>query len=349
MTLPSRKPPAKRAFTGLAGSPLAVIEEPDKAEDVVDEDADLLLVENENALEKEFKARFGEFDEIDGDAEYEPGEFPDGKTKLKGPPPEKDWGPTEGRLERLYAEYVDFPTQENERRFLKEVEVYARYITRGEGGAYSAILTDTETEQYPQTDTSMLAMMKVWLTTTAPPSVRSKKPYDPTKSSIETWVHRIAMSVHNSRVRHIVKHPETDQLLEWKDYNADKSTRRSGGNTGAGPDSAIDDAHNDEADGGGHGAAPVPGQRDFRNGGQDPFDVLIPGRPGREKALDEWRARLDLLVLFLPSRDQRIVQMLREGKKPLEIGKAFKMNAKWASNQIDRIKKELREQANRKS
>jgi hypothetical protein len=47
--LPPRKPPAKRAFTGLVGSPLAVIEEP---ETVVDEpDEAIAVVEPENAPE----------------------------------------------------------------------------------------------------------------------------------------------------------------------------------------------------------------------------------------------------------------------------------------------------------
>src|ERR1700689_2130753 len=86
-------------------------------------------------------------------AEIEREAFPKGdsnRSLLKGPKRE-DLGPERGRLNRLYAAYVNDKSADNLNRLLVEVELYARRVTLGQGGKYAQYLNQSATDQYPQT------------------------------------------------------------------------------------------------------------------------------------------------------------------------------------------------------
>jgi RNA polymerase sigma factor (sigma-70 family) len=60
----------------------------------------------------------------------------------------------------------------------------------------------------------------------------------------------------------------------------------------------------------------------------------------------ETRAQiLDQLIENLSSQDTIILHLFRCGRKPAQIGEFYKRNAKWASNQLARIKKRLQKEA----
>ena len=131
------------------------------------------------------------------------------------------------------------------------------------------------------------------------------------KSKFSVWVFRIAQNDVKDAIRSIIHRSECE-FHDWRN-NSD-------------PDDFIGVSDGDRDIGHSHGRTPVP---EIHR--PDPEDVRI--------------AELDGMLAGLPGQDQEIITMFREGSTPAEIGKAFRKNAKWASNQLNRIKKLLKKQA----
>jgi RNA polymerase sigma factor (sigma-70 family) len=258
-------------------------------------------------------------------AEVEREAFPKGdsnRSLLKGPPRE-NLGPERGRLNRLYAVYASDKSAENLNRLLVEVELYARRVTLGKGGKYARYLNYSATTAHPQTVLSMAAVTKVW---------RKLDGFDG-RSKFSTWVFRIATNVVKDAERQIHNRHEID-FLDWKTYGEDESVSRSGPG-GHAPDVFDGD------DGGGHGWQPLPNFKAYT----EPT-LPISSLTTREQP-DGLVSQLDELVQGLSVQDRQIVGLFRRGFKPADIGLEFNQNAKWASNNLARIKEILRTQAMR--
>jgi hypothetical protein len=82
-----------------------------------------------------------------------------GGTLLEGPDL-SGLGPEKGGLDRLYAQYVDAPTEENSRILLGEVERYGRRITIGKGGGLAKYVSQSVTD-YASTDVSLKVAVNI--------------------------------------------------------------------------------------------------------------------------------------------------------------------------------------------
>jgi RNA polymerase sigma factor (sigma-70 family) len=132
------------------------------------------------------------------------------------------------------------------------------------------------------------------------------------KSKFSVWVYRIAKNTVLDAVRQIQRRGEVE-LLEWKGYGGEYAGFR--GASGKSADAGFN----------------------IRGGSKLPL--------GRFCAPDERKVRLSWMIANLPEKDQHIIYLVQEGYKPSEIGEEFGKNAKWASNQLTRIKNLLKKRA----
>jgi len=238
------------------------------------------------------------------------------KSLLSGPK-SNNLGPEKGRLDRLYAAYVAAPTADNLNALLGEVERFARHVTLGKGGAFAKRLAFSVTEQYSATEISSETMLKVW----------RKLPEFKGDSKFSVWVFQIARNTLKDKCREIVNRHETE-ILNWKKYETGKPViRRKDGTL------IVGDGTRRAASG-----SSANGSFEIKGGSK----TSLPRPLEKEDARLE---RLDLLVSALDARDKEIINLVRDGYTPAEIGKAFGKNSKWASNNIDRIKKTLKQSA----
>jgi len=248
------------------------------------------------------------FNEVDKEIPKEPR----GGTALDGPNTAVR-GPERGRLNRLHAEYVASPTENNLSALLAEVEIYARRVTVGRGRSY---LHQSVTVQYPATEISSEAMTKVW----------RKLPEFKGDCKFATWVFRIAQNTRKDKSREDANRRESD-WSEWKDYD-DQDART---NNGVGKCS-----HSEPSD-------PNSGE-----GRCDSYNEQLPsGEPPRSAT--PRLAQLDRLIDELSDGDRDIMHYFLSGYSPREIGDVYNRDAKWVSNSLARIKNQLKLAAEAKS
>jgi RNA polymerase sigma factor (sigma-70 family) len=234
------------------------------------------------------------------------------KSLLDGP--KTNLGPEKGRLNRLYAQFVAAQNDVDAKDcLLAEVERYARRVTLGKGGTYAKYLNHSVCDQYPQTEISTNTAIKVWRKLIAPEGTKGK--FDG-RSAFSSWVYDIAQNVVKDAVRQIRSRKE-DELLGWKGYGEYAGSRGARSESTNG-EFAI------------NSGSKTPSPRIYK--AADPIVALT--------------VRLDKMVLLLSDRDQKIIRLFRQGHTPAEIGKTYGKNAKYASNQLERIKKVLKDLAN---
>jgi len=242
------------------------------------------------------------------------------KSLLDGPDT-SDLGPEKGRLDRLHAQYKgdpsNDPSNENLNMLLVEVERYARRVTLGKSGKLKQWLNQSQTYQYPMTETSTTTAMLVW---------KNLDKFNG-QSKFSSWVYRIAHNTRKDIVEGVFKRGEVG-LLEWKDYQSSYH--------------------------GCHGAASESenGEYETRGGTKTTLTPPPPSIPSlpvsslqpKDRGVDEaTRLRLGELAGALSGQDAKILDLFLEGYTPIEIAKKMGgRNAKWASNQLEGIKKTLR-------
>jgi RNA polymerase sigma factor (sigma-70 family) len=218
-------------------------------------------------------------------------------------------------LNQLYAQYLVSPNDEDTlARLLVDVENYARRVTALEAGKKAQFLNQTVTDKHPETEISVAAMAKVHV---------SLDKFNH-QSKFSTWVYSIVKNLVIDAVRQIDRRKEVD-LFEWRANDAPYAGTK-GAAEGTSPDGVSDPEDESGDDGGGHAAAPILLQEYF-NQNEDGIN-----------------ANLDFEKVFrkLSKRDQRMVELFRDGYKPADIGKEFGYDAKWASNQLTRLKELLK-------
>lgn len=132
------------------------------------------------------------------------------------------------------------------------------------------------------------------------------------RSKFSVWVFRIARNVVKDTCRQIRNRGEVD-LLEWRDYDGDYAGSRAASASSADGEFVVTARQK----------SPLPSS----------------GAP------DERKVKLYWLVLGLSEQDQHIIYLVQEGYKPAEIGEEFGKSAKWASNNLNRLKKLLKKRA----
>jgi RNA polymerase sigma factor (sigma-70 family) len=232
------------------------------------------------------------------------------RSLLKKQKPRPEDGPERGRLNRFYAAYANDKSDENLNQLLGEVELYARRNTLGKGD-HPQYLSQSATTAYPHTEVSIRVAENVW----------QKLGTFKGDSKFSSWVFRIAKNVVKDADRQIYRRCEVE-LLDWKNYGEDESASRSG--PGGQAPYVFDSS--DDGDGGGHGWQPLVDH--YRR--DDPSDALS--------------QEFNRLLQGLTDEDQKIIKMFRDGYRPADIGKTFGKNAKWVSNNLERIKATLRQQ-----
>jgi len=133
------------------------------------------------------------------------------------------------------------------------------------------------------------------------------------RSEFKTWVFRIARNVEKDEWR-AVKSRREAELLEWKDYD-------------------------DECSGCYQGASGEPADSNFNISGGHRLSLPTGLAP------DQRMVKLEPLIEMLKPEDKRLIQLVIDGYTPRELAEKFRKNAKWASNQLNRIKKELKKMA----
>jgi len=246
------------------------------------------------------------FEEVEKEVEKEPR----GGTLLQGPDT-NGLGPEKGRLDRLYSQYASNKNENNLTLLLAEVERYARRVTTGRGGAFANYLSQSPTTQYSVSEISSEVTTKVWL--------NLKNFHGNSKFSV--WVFRIARNTVKDMSAAIISRGEVE-FHEWKNYAATSDDIRVG----------RGQAH--------RGASYGSANDEFEITGGD--EVLLPSgnAPSRAKTHD-----LKDLVDQLKPDDRKIIHLSLDGYTPRELGERFEKNAKWASNQLNRIKKQLKKLA----
>ena len=197
---------------------------------------------------------------------------------------------------------------------LADVENYARRVTALEAGRKARFLNQSVKDKHPQTDVSQRVMLNVFLNL-------AKFKND---SKFSTWVYQIVKNAVIDAVRQIDRRNEVD-LLEWRANDAPYAGSK-GSAEGTSHDGVSDPEDETGNDGGGHAAAPILSQEYF-NQNEDGIN-----------------ANLDFEKAFrkLSKRDRRMIELFRDGYKPADIGKEFGHDAKWASNQLTRLKELLK-------
>jgi RNA polymerase sigma factor (sigma-70 family) len=222
-------------------------------------------------------------------------------------------GPEKGRLNRLHAEFVASPTTENLNLLLAEVEIYARRITLRKGGAFSKYLHQSATNQYSVSEVSSEVVIKIW----------QNLPKFDGRSKFSGWVFRIARNVVKDKCRAIINRRER-MHFDWKGYEHLKH---------------VDDYLV------GRGRASRAASGKSANGeleivSRSKTSLPCGGAP------DERVVKLEKLIEGLSPQDKELVELvLHSNYTPRELGDKFGRNAKWASNQLNRIKKTLKKLA----
>jgi RNA polymerase sigma factor (sigma-70 family) len=209
----------------------------------------------------------------------------------------------------MYAEYAADPTEANLNALLTEVELYARRITLGRGGKLNQFLHQSATFQYPQTEISQAATIKV----------SRKLPHFGAKSKFSSWVYRITQNALLDKIREIKNRPEVDFISnDHIDYRK----------------------HHPDNYGGRRAASGKSTDSDFevQEGRSTPLGSY-------NLAPDERKVWLEQVFKTLPATDRAIIHMFKQNLKPREIGAQFRKDAKWASNQLCRIKNDLKKLA----
>jgi len=242
------------------------------------------------------------------------------KSLLDGPDT-SNLGPRNGRLDRLHAQYKGDSSDQNLNMLLVEVERYARHVASREGGKLNQWLNQSPTNQYQMTEASTKTAMRVW---------QNLGKFNG-QSKFSVWVHIIARNTVKDIVRGVIKRGEMG-LLEWKDYQSSYH-----GSRGAAAES-VDGNYETKGDAKTPLAPPLPSTPSL------PVSSLQP----KDRGVDEVNLlRLGELAGALSGQDAKILGLFLEGYTPIEMGKKFGgRNAKWASNQLGRIKKNLKRLAN---
>lgn len=253
-----------------------------------------------------------EEEKIFQDVEKEIPKEPRGGTALKGSNT-SGLGPEKGRVNRLHGEYVASPTPDNLNLLLAEVEIYARRVTVGKGRIY---LHQSVTKQYAASEISSEVMIKVW---------RNLSKFDG-RSKFSSWVFRVAQNVLKDKCRTISNRRESS-FLEWKDYG--KSDEPPYDKNGLGP---------------GRCSRTVPGEStDADYNVSEGYSVEL---EDDLRAPDERKDKLEKLLELLSPQDKELIDLVvDESYTPRELGEKFGKNAKWASNALNRIKKQLKKLA----
>jgi RNA polymerase sigma factor (sigma-70 family) len=238
------------------------------------------------------------------------------KSELDGPDT-SDLGPEKGRLDRLHEQYKGDPSDLNLKMLLVEVERYARHVASLEGGKLKRWLNQSPTYQYPMTDTSTTTMIKVW---------RHLDTFNG-QSKFSSWVYSIARNNVKDIVKGVIKRGERD-LLGGKDYQGSYHGSRA---------AAAKSEDGSYETGGGAKTRLGPPPPSIPS---PPVSSLQPKDRGVD---DATLLRLSEVAAALSGRDEKILRLFLDGYTPIEIGKKMGgRNPKWASNQLDRIKKALR-------
>ena len=213
------------------------------------------------------------------------------------------------KLNQVYQEYLGAPNQDNLDRLLIDVENYARRITTKVCLGFG----NFEISEYFAQTVKDEAMLHVW---------RGLGGFKG-KSKFSSWVYEIIQNIVFTRLNYVSRRKDINlKILDWKDYTAPIVGVRNAGNTGA----ALDGGEDSNDDNGGVGAAPVPSQEHC------------------EETENGLNAELDFAKVFskLSPNDRRVIELYKDGYRPADIGKAFRRDAKWASNQITVLKDLLR-------
>ena len=226
-------------------------------------------------------------------------------------------------LNQFYKEYLEAPNEDNLNRLLADVENFARRLTSAvcqefDNPQLGRYFNQTVTDAHPQTEISNTVMLRVWK------NLANFK--DECKFS--SWVYEVSRNVVIDYMSEISNRKDINlKLLDWKDYEAPSASEvgtRNASNRGAAFDGIGDP--NDPDDNSGHGAAPVASQ-----------EHLVANEAGLNVQLD-----FEKVLGKLSQKDRRLVEMYKDGHVPIEIGKAFRRDARWASNQLVRLKELLR-------
>lgn len=283
-------------------------------------DADPLLFEDEipsaqselSEIDSEVQAEFSDNDDIEIENEEPVGEVSDEPIQEHGV-----------SLNRCYEEYAATPNDETLSRLLRDIENFARRVTSKVyqqfanpqlGRYFNQTITDT----HPQTEISNAVTLRVWKNL-----AKFKR-----ECKFSSWVYEISRNAVIDCMREISNRRDIDlKLLDWKDYEAPSASEvgtRNTSNRGTAPDGTGD--LNNPDDNSGHGAAPVLSQ-----------EYIAANEAGLNTELD-----LEKVFGKLSQNDRHIIEMYKDGYLPAEIGTAFLRDAKWASNQLVRLKELLR-------
>jgi RNA polymerase sigma factor (sigma-70 family) len=223
---------------------------------------------------------------------------------------EKTPANNKGALNQRHQEYVAAPNEQSLNALLAETHRYAKRVLILGGYAQRVDLSEA----------AQLATIKVW---------RNLKNFHG-RSKFSSWANSI---IKNAAVDEIRKTERRyDVAIPDEEIFTGKQSRCHRGASGE-----LDD--NWEMIGGSR--APLPSVCM-----EAPSYALV-DRTAIDAYLEDGEGGqlLDLLMESLSTQDTIIFHLSRNGCKPSGIGKFFKKNAKWASNQLTRIKKQLKKDA----
>jgi RNA polymerase sigma factor (sigma-70 family) len=282
---------------------LLVDESHDDLADIISPTADTMLLDEVSATSAQSVLSDVE-EELKSEIEDED---PDNDSGTSPPATAADINPA--GLNELYEAYFTVKTEENLEHLLKDVRNYSLRVVAKICGNYD----NKKIIGYIQDDVANTVQAKVW------------KHLDEFKnqSTFKSWVYRIAQNAATDALNKITRGKDFEnELLPWKDYGAPTASEvgtRSPQNSGASPAGTADP---EDDDAGGHGAAAVQSLE---------YGTAVE---------DGYIAELDFQKTLrkLASIDKRICTMYHAGYSPIEIGEAFRRDAKWASNQLTRLK-----------
>jgi RNA polymerase sigma factor (sigma-70 family) len=224
---------------------------------------------------------------------------------------EKTPANNKGALNARYTEYAAAPNEQSLNALLAETHRYAKRVLISGGYAQRVDLSEA----------TQLATIKVW---------RNLRNFHG-KSKFSSWANRIIKNEAVDEIRKAVRHRECE--LPDEEILTSKRSRCFKGASGE-----LDDNGNMVGSG---NRTPLPSVCM-----EAPSYALV-DRTAIDAYLEDGEGGqlLDLLMESLSTQDTIIFHLSRNGCKPSGIGKFFKKNAKWASNQLTRIKKQLKKDA----
>ncbi len=229
-------------------------------------------------------------------------------------------------LNDVYAEYVSDPTNQFVLgKMLKAVAKYAAGIVPKVTDDLVGQLNNGSKFESPS-EVSQDCAFKVWMKLSDP---NAKGRFDGS-GKFSGWVYKICRHVILDEIRNLKRHAKRETTIPDDETSATLGAPHSGRKGGAEGFIATEDVRS---------AGTSPEGTDHIGSG-----APIPSREFIEGEEDGINANLDFERVFakLTKREQRIVELYRVGEQPTAIGKEFQRDAKWASNQLTRLKELLK-------